>query len=69
LSRLTRLTSELHREFVLLSVLPALAAARLGVHPRWTSLMRSLAQVDHRLFDAAPTLGRYARETVLVVEK
>lgn len=54
---------------MLLSALPALASARLGVHPRWTSLMRSLAQVDHRLFDAAPALGRYARETVLVVEK
>lgn len=57
-----------HREFVLLSVLPALAAAKLGAHPRWTALQRCLAEVDRRLFDAVPAVGRYAWETV-VVEK
>jgi len=58
-----------HREFVLLSVLPALAAARLGPHPRWRRWQGRLAGCDRQLFTAWPAVSRYAWETVIVLEK
>ena len=58
-----------HREFVLLSVLPALAAARLGPHPRWRRWQGRLATCDRQLFTAWPAVSRYAWETVIVLEK
>ncbi len=58
-----------HREFVLLSVLPALAAARLGPHPRWRRWQGWLAACDRQIFAAWPAVSRYAWETVIVLEK
>lgn len=58
-----------HREFVLLGVLPALAAAKLGSPPRWMMLHRRLTRLDRRLFDAAPALRCYAWETLVILEK
>ena len=58
-----------HREFVLLSVAPALAAVWLGAHPRWRRLQQALASRDRWLFARYPALARYAWQTVIVVEK
>jgi len=58
-----------HCEFMLLGALPALAAPKLGLPPRGMTLHRRLTRLDRRLFDAAPALGCYAWETVVILEK
>lgn len=58
-----------HKEFILLSVLPALAEAVTGRHPLWRKTRIALERVDRSLLDAIPTIGRYAWETVLVFER
>ena len=58
-----------HREFCLLSVLPAVAEALLSERPMLTSLRVRLQKVDRRLLGALPFMGRYCWETVLVLER
>ncbi len=58
-----------HREFILLAILPVLAAAlarRRGALDGWR---RRLQTVDRKLLAAWPALGRYYWETVLVFER
>lgn len=58
-----------HQEFILLSILPILAAALLrkpGVLVGWR---RRLQQVDRKLLPAVPALGRFDWETVIVLAR
>jgi hypothetical protein len=58
-----------HREFILFSILPALAAAlarKAGALDAW---LPRLQRLDHRLLAAVPALGRYCWETVITFER
>ena len=58
-----------HREFILLSVLPVLASvltSRPGALDGW---QQRLQRLDRALLDAAPFMGRYCWETVIVLER
>lgn len=58
-----------HKDFILLSILPALAEAFTGKHPLWGNMRAGLELVDRRMIDALPAIGRYAWETVLIFER
>ena len=58
-----------HKDFILLSILPALVEAFTGKHPLWDTMRTGLEQIDRRMMDALPAIGRYAWETVLVFER
>lgn len=58
-----------HREFILLSVLPVLASvltSRPGALDGW---QQRLQRLDRALLDAAPFMGRYCWEAVIVLER
>ena len=58
-----------HKEFCLLSVLPALVGA-LSRHTPWLTRLRLwLERVDRRLIGRWPAIGRYCWETVIVLER
>ena len=60
--------SHRHREFILFSILPMLAATlarRRGGLAAWQQRMQRL---DLGLLDAVPWVGRYCWETVIVLE-
>lgn len=58
-----------HREFILLSILPVLAAALLRKRGALDGWLRRLQAVDRKLLAAVPALGRYCWETVLTFER
>ncbi len=58
-----------HREFVFLSLLPALAQAVTTSWEIWVRLMRVLEMTDRRIVRGLPFLGRYYWQIVLVLEK
>jgi hypothetical protein len=57
------------QEFILLSILPVLAAALLRKRGALDGWHRRLQQVDRTLLAAVPALGRFYRETVIVLER
>ena len=57
-----------HKEFCLFAVLPALGEALTGKQAPWRRLRRQLQGFDRRSIDAFPALGRYAWETVIVLD-
>lgn len=58
-----------HQEYCLFAVLPALGEAETGKQVPWRDLRRALQRFDRRFLGAFPALGRYAWETVIVVER
>jgi ubiquinone/menaquinone biosynthesis C-methylase UbiE len=58
-----------HQEFCLFAVLPALGEAVTGRRIPWRRLREALQRSDRRLMGAFPALGRYAWETVIVVDR
>lgn len=58
-----------HQEFILLSILPVLAAALLRKRGALDGWRRRLQQVDRTLLAAVPALGRFYWETVIVLER
>lgn len=58
-----------HKEFILSSVLPVLAAALAGKRGALDGWRLPLQSIDRRLLDALPAVGRYCWETVIVLER
>ena len=58
-----------HREFILFSILPVLAAALTGQKGAFDGWQQRLQRLDRALVDAAPWVGRYCWETVIVLER
>lgn len=58
-----------HKEFCLMTVWPALIEAIIGKPRILTNARLWLQKVDRALMDAVPFIGRYAWETVIVLEK
>ena len=58
-----------HREFILFSVLPVLAATLGGRRGAWAAWQQRLQRVDRALLDAVPAVGRYCWETVVVLQR
>ena len=58
-----------HREFILLSILPVLAAILVGKRSALKQWQRRLQRVDRALLNAVPSVGRYCWETVIVLER
>jgi SAM-dependent methyltransferase len=58
-----------HREFCLLSVLPALLAALAPRVRMWSLLRDWLQTVDRRLIDTMPSIGRFCWETAILLER
>ncbi len=56
------------QEFILLSILPVLAAALVRKRGALDGWRRRLQVIDRRLLAAVPALGRYAWETVITLE-
>jgi ubiquinone/menaquinone biosynthesis C-methylase UbiE len=58
-----------HQEFILLSILPVLAAALARKRGALDSWRRRLQSVDRKLLAAWPGIGRYYWETVITFER
>ena len=58
-----------HREFILFSVLPVLAATLGGRRGAWAGWQQRLQRFDRALLDAVPAVGRYCWETVITLER
>ncbi|WP_423224691.1 hypothetical protein [Candidatus Amarolinea aalborgensis] len=58
-----------HEEFILLSILPVLAAALARKRGALDGWRRGLQAVDRKLLAAAPALGRFYWETVITCER
>jgi hypothetical protein len=58
-----------HREFILFSILPALAAALTGKRGAFEGWQQRLQRLDRALLDAVPTMGRYCWETVIILQR
>jgi ubiquinone/menaquinone biosynthesis C-methylase UbiE len=58
-----------HKEFVLFSVLPALASALMPGGRPPPRLRERLQRLDRKLMDVLPVLGRYCWETVILLER
>lgn len=58
-----------HREFILFSILPVLAAALLRRRGALDAWLPRLQRFDRRLLAAAPALGRYCWEAVITCER
>jgi hypothetical protein len=58
-----------HREFILFSILPALAVALVRRHSALDAWLRRLQRLDRWLLTAVPALGRYCWETVITFER
>jgi ubiquinone/menaquinone biosynthesis C-methylase UbiE len=58
-----------HQEFILLAILPVLAAALARKRGALDGLRQRLQAVDRKLLTTWPALGRYYWETVLVFER
>ena len=58
-----------HREFILFSILPVLAATLSGRRGSLAGWQQRLQRVYRALLDAVPAVGRYGWETVLVLER
>ena len=58
-----------HREFILFSILPVLAAALTGQKGAFDGWQQRLQRLDRALVDAAPWVGRYCWETVIVLAR
>ena len=54
-----------HREFILFSVLPVLAAALGGRRGAWAAWQQAMPRVDRALLHAVPAIGRTGWETVI----
>ncbi len=58
-----------HQEFILLAILPVLAAALVRSAARWTAGGGAGTAVDSKLLTAVPALGRFYWETVITLER
>ncbi|MEI2689512.1 MAG: hypothetical protein V9H69_07290 [Anaerolineae bacterium] len=58
-----------HREFILLSILPVLAAVATHRPAALAGWQQRLQRLDRALLDALPWAGRYGWETVIVLER
>ena len=58
-----------HKEFILLAILPVLAAALARRHGALDGWRRRLQAVDRKLLASWPALGRYDWETVITFER
>ena len=58
-----------HKEFCLLSALPALIEALTQKGPALTRIRLWLEKVDRKLIDTVPFIGRYCWETVITLER
>ena len=58
-----------HREFILFSVLPVLAATLGGRRGAWAGWQQAMQRVDRALLNALPAVGRYCWETVIVLQR
>ncbi len=58
-----------HKEFVLFSVLPALAGALAPRRPPSPRMRQWLQRVDRKVLNAVPFLGRYCWEAVILLER
>jgi hypothetical protein len=58
-----------HREFILFSILPVLAATASGRRGALAGVQQAMQRVDRALLDAVPAVGRYCWETVIVLQR
>ena len=58
-----------HREFILFSILPVLAATASGRRGALAGWQQRLQRVDRALLNALPALGRYCWETVVALQR
>ena len=58
-----------HREFILFSMLPVLAATATSPRPLWERSRLALQRFDGWLLARAPFVGRYCWETVITLVK